>query len=414
MRRVQFVVAPSTSTGKSTTSVSPASASWDAYKKSCRAMALVVVTSLPAALTSRIQYSFLIGSVSVGAYDRSKGVAIPRMTSILPERGTRMSAERATWFAENGGQIRDRLREQYAESRTGERSGSYRVADPRSTMRDDNVATSQFVLDRCAFDGDVLMSFTSPLLTLGGATGVCRWSTREEQGDATRSAYLILPGVETTARFQDSVGSSISFFPDALHRTAQRMHADDRLRPSFTRGRPSSPADGRRLREVVQFLVAERGAALASELVAATLYRHAAAIVLNLFPQRQDPATRPASVQALQAGYRRAVRYIDDYASLPLTLEDIAEAAGLPTAQLDAAFRWHSPSGGSASEYLRGVRLSAARHDLLSGVRDGTDTVQAVAHRWGFLPSAFTRAYRVRYGESPARTLPGPGHPSLE
>ena len=144
------------------------------------------------------------------------------------------------------------------------------------------------------------------------------------------------------------------------------MHADDRLTLRFESSHPRSPDTGRALREMVQFVVAERETAWESDLVAASMSRHVAARIVELFPWRHDPVDRPVTARALLTGYRRAMRYIDDYASLPITVEDIAEAAGLPSAQLDAAFRWHSPSGGATSDVVRQVRLAAAHRDLLA------------------------------------------------
>lgn len=117
------------------------------------------------------------------------------------------------------------------------------------------------------------------------------------------------------------------------------MYADDRLTLRFESSHPRSPDTGRALREMVQFVVAERETAWESDLVAASMSRHVAARIVELFPWRHDPVDRPVTARALLTGYRRAMRYIDDYASLPITVEDIAEAAGLPSAQLDAAFR---------------------------------------------------------------------------
>ncbi|MEV7828913.1 helix-turn-helix transcriptional regulator [Microbacterium enclense] len=306
-----------------------------------------------------------------------------------------MTARRSTTFARNGEEVEARLREQY---------GDYRVLDPAATMSDDIVRRPGFLLNRATFSGTVEMTLGSgSFVSLGGATGVCRWSTPDEQGDAAVSAYLVLPGVKTTVRITDSVGAGVSFTPEGLQRTVRRMYADDRLTLRFESSHPRSPDTGRALREMVQFVVAERETAWESDLVAASMSRHVAARIVELFPWRHDPVDRPVTARALLTGYRRAMRYIDDYASLPITVEDIAEAAGLPSAQLDAAFRWHSPSGGATSDVVRQVRLAAAHRDLLAaGPRN---TVRAVALRWGFTPEGFARAYRRHFGVEPSVVL---------
>ncbi|MDQ1085369.1 MULTISPECIES: AraC family transcriptional regulator [Microbacterium] len=308
-----------------------------------------------------------------------------------------MTALRSRTFARNGDEVEARLRAEY---------GDYHVRDPEATMSDDIVRRPEFLLNRVTFSGTVGMTVTAgSYVSLGAATGICRWRTRKEQGDAAVSAYLVLPGVATTVEITDSVGAGISFLPEALQRMVQRMHADDRLTLTFDSSHPRAPDSGRMLRDMVQFVVAEREAVWESDLVAAAMYRHVAARIIELFPQRNEPVSRPVTSRSLLSGYRRAMRYIDDHASLPLTVEDIAEAAGLPTTQLDVAFRWHSPGGRSTGEVLRDVRLSAAHRDLLAAGRD--NTVHAVAVRWGFTPAGFTRAYRGHFGLDPSEVRDG-------
>jgi AraC-like DNA-binding protein len=91
----------------------------------------------------------------------------------------------------------------------------------------------------------------------------------------------------------------------------------------------------------------------------------------------------------------------------PITCEDAARAAGISTAHLHALFKqW---LGLSPGRYLGEVRLDRAK-DRLAG---GGEPIVEIALGVGFSEqSAFTRAFRRRFGESPAayRRRLEPGH----
>ena len=85
----------------------------------------------------------------------------------------------------------------------------------------------------------------------------------------------------------------------------------------------------------------------------------------------------------------------------PLTLEDIAVAAGISSRGLQHAFRRALDM--TPTEYLRRVRLTGAHEELRSG---RPVSIADVAHRWGFSsPSRFARYYREHYGRNPAEAL---------
>jgi len=81
----------------------------------------------------------------------------------------------------------------------------------------------------------------------------------------------------------------------------------------------------------------------------------------------------------------------------PITCEDTAHAAGISTAHLHALFkRW---LGVSPGRYLGEVRLDHAKDRLAGSV----EPIVEIALGVGFSEqSAFTRAFRRRFGESPA------------
>jgi transcriptional regulator GlxA family with amidase domain len=104
------------------------------------------------------------------------------------------------------------------------------------------------------------------------------------------------------------------------------------------------------------------------------------------------------------AAVRRAAAFIHAHADQPLTLGEIAAAAGVSGRALQYSFRRYfdtTPIG-----YLRRVRLERADTELRAADSASGVTVAAVARRWGWVTaSQFTQAYRQRFGVLPSHTL---------
>jgi transcriptional regulator GlxA family with amidase domain len=100
---------------------------------------------------------------------------------------------------------------------------------------------------------------------------------------------------------------------------------------------------------------------------------------------------------------RRALAFIDDHAGEPITLAEIAAAAGLSPRGLQDAFRRRL--GSTPMAELQRVRLAGA-HDELEREDPASARVEEIARRWGFAhPSRFAAVYRRQYGELPSQTL---------
>ena len=144
-------------------------------------------------------------------------------------------------------------------------------------------------------------------------------------------------------------------------------------------------------------------------LLADQLNRLLASAALTCFPNPtlNDTSTPRA---ATPASLRRATAYIDDHLDQPVTLTDIAEAAGITARSLNETFRRHL--GTTPMAYLRRGRLDGARRDLQAARPGDGQTVTGIAARWGFhsLPR-FGVTYRETYATTPSRTLrqPSPG-----
>ncbi|MFS0794679.1 helix-turn-helix transcriptional regulator [Microbacterium sp. 1P10AE] len=136
-------------------------------------------------------------------------------------------------------------------------------------------------------------------------------------------------------------------------------------------------------------------------LVAAELERHALISTLTAFSTTYLEALDRASQRAAAPRtVRRALAFIDAHAHEPITIEDIAAAAGISTRGLQHAFRRALDT--TPSHHLRTVRLAAAHRDLQRGEAHVSEVVQ----RWGFSsPSRFARFYRDMYGRNPGQTV---------
>jgi AraC-like DNA-binding protein len=193
---------------------------------------------------------------------------------------------------------------------------------------------------------------------------------------------------------------------ELLEQTGRTVYGDDQFRVLFGHPRPVS-ADLARFwmnaRQVTWRLVSDGAAE--NPMVRASLFRSMAVATLETFALLGDQERRYRTVVAQTDAYRRATRFFEDYASLPITIDDAAQAAGVSTRDLLRAFRAHAPAGVTPSGYLRRVRLDAAHADLVAG-DPSRDTVRGIALRWGFPdPSAFARWYKRTHGVTPSETL---------
>jgi AraC-like DNA-binding protein len=144
---------------------------------------------------------------------------------------------------------------------------------------------------------------------------------------------------------------------------------------------------------------------LATPIVVAQLVDLVAGTALAVFPNTTMTLQYvPGVGRVSPAALRRAVAYIDAHSREPITLADIADAAGTTGRAVQAAFQRHyglTPTG-----YLRRVRLDGAHHDLKAADPTAGATVAAVAARWGFADNKrFTTYYRDQYGVLPSQTL---------
>jgi AraC-like DNA-binding protein len=180
----------------------------------------------------------------------------------------------------------------------------------------------------------------------------------------------------------------------------------------FESPRPVSAAAARRWSAFLELatgpLLTEESR-LAHPLLAAELARTAAVTALHTFPNTALTASYEPGPGWTGAGpVRRAAAFIQAHAAEPVTMEQVATAAGVSTRGLEYAFRRRfdtTPAG-----YLRRVRLERAHGELRDADLGADVTVATVARRWGWAsPSQFTKAYKQHYGKPPGRTLRAEG-----
>lgn len=152
-----------------------------------------------------------------------------------------------------------------------------------------------------------------------------------------------------------------------------------------------------------QFNEASEGIMLDSPAMRATVEETLMTALLELLVHNQ--ALRDERRIAAPAAVRRAVEYMEHYASEALTVSEIARYAGVSTRSLYAGFR--QGLGQSPMAFLKTVRLKRVRHALQEAAGSPA-SVTDLALAWGFGHlGQFAADYRAQFGELPSETLRG-------
>ncbi|MFM0205381.1 AraC family transcriptional regulator [Paraburkholderia fungorum] len=125
-------------------------------------------------------------------------------------------------------------------------------------------------------------------------------------------------------------------------------------------------------------------------------------VMLLLAGQPHHSQQRTPSTLLLPRTVRRAEAFIVEHACEPLTLSDIAHAAGVPVRTLLDSFRRFRDI--SPMQLVREARIDRSREMLLRASE--SDRVVDIALRCGFVNlGRFASAYREKFGEPPSDTL---------
>jgi AraC-like DNA-binding protein len=142
-----------------------------------------------------------------------------------------------------------------------------------------------------------------------------------------------------------------------------------------------------------------------SPILVQEMTRLAAAALLEAFPNTaMTAAYLPGPGRVPPATVRRAAAFIDAHIEQPVTVTEIAAAAGVTARALQYAFPHHY--GTTITGYYRRVRLEQAHRQLQAADPTTGTTVAEIARRFGWAsPANFATAYRKQYGLPPSHTL---------
>ncbi|CAM5327306.1 helix-turn-helix domain-containing protein [Leifsonia shinshuensis] len=251
---------------------------------------------------------------------------------------------------------------------------------------------STFGRYECAIDPDTVL--------VVAATPGFRWELDGDEGSPTDRPALFQPGRPYLAKVADSDIIGVGLPAEALQRTARLLYGHDELEVRFDGPYPAGDRAGARWLAALELVRREEARGLlGNDLIRASAYRLLAVTALESFRLVGDRSSLRASAARRTSVYRAGARFLRDHASLPITVEDAALAAGASTRELLLAFRSRNDEGVTPARYLRRVRLDAARHELTASA-DAAPAVdaQAIVERWGFgSPAAFELAYRREY-----------------
>jgi AraC-like DNA-binding protein len=189
-----------------------------------------------------------------------------------------------------------------------------------------------------------------------------------------------------------------------LRRQATEMlDGPDVQRLDFHAGIDVTSAAGAGLRRLTEWLYAELGhpdSPLSNEVVAASAQELFLRTIVLAATHSRSTQLRGQARAATPATVRRAEELMRSKAESPLTLEEIAQAAGCSSRALQAAFR--AFRGTSPMSSLRRIRLELAHQAIMRS--DASISVAEVAARYGFSnPGRFASQYHRLFGEYPSR-----------
>ena len=235
--------------------------------------------------------------------------------------------------------------------------------------------------------------------------GWMRWQIGEERGtsDVPWMQSMTAP---TTSRFESLDEDALFLKQQPLLALARALYGDERLELTFDGPLPVDRTRGDLFSSTLTYAsqIAASGL-LEHPILRASLYRHLAVSLLECYRLHGDAHTRRITAEGRLRRYRIASQFIEDHASLPISLEDVARAADISSLELNSIFRGHGPSGDARTQ-LRRARLAAAHDDLVRSDPTLGDTVREIAHRWGYPnPSTFAKHYRQQYGVPPKHVL---------
>ena len=246
-------------------------------------------------------------------------------------------------------------------------------------------------------------------LALGLLAGTGTMTFGQNQVNLTRGDVMLdATGLQHSAEMDDSVIAVVRLPRPVAAELAEEHTGLPATGLRFESVTPVSAAAGAQWARTALFICRQlitSGITEISPLVAHNMTRLVAATLLEAFPNTTMTASyTPGPGQVAPSAVRRAGAFMDAHAGSPVTVVEVAEAAGVSVRALQYAFRSHY--GMTPTSYLRRVRLERAHRQLETADPAGGMTVAEAARRWGWANQAkFAAAYRAQYGVPPSHTL---------
>jgi AraC-like DNA-binding protein len=239
------------------------------------------------------------------------------------------------------------------------------------------------------------------------------------------ASRLVLPGTGEPVTGNATMGYIFSFEP-GVRATQSDLHSRLLLRlpTGFLRQKLEALLDGQKvesiafepmfdqtrgagatIRRMFDFLFAELehpDTLLANEIAMRSFEENLALCVLLGLPHNYTERLRRQKAAAAPGNVRRAEAFMRANAGMPLTITEIAEAAGCGVRALQIAFR--SFRGTTPMEVLQQARLEQARTEMLRP--DQMESLARIAAAHGFSsPTRFAQFFRRKYGVYPSAML---------
>ncbi|MEN2741704.1 helix-turn-helix domain-containing protein [Microbacterium sp. X-17] len=261
----------------------------------------------------------------------------------------------------------------------------------------------RFQIASVRFDGEHTAAAETDVFVVATATSRSGWEEARESGDMFDQPVLFRPGTPFTSFTVNTERRSVNLDVIALERTARLLYGRKDLVVAFDGPHPASRQAGATWSSVLDLVLMYRDTgALSNEMIRSSAFRLLSVAALEVFRLDGDRAALHATAERRQRIYRSAVEFFRDYASLPITVDDAAEAVGASVPELAEAFHALHPEQISPTAYLRTIRLGAAFADLQVGDPTTGATVAQVARRWGFASSRrFASLFLDTYGLHP-------------
>lgn len=172
---------------------------------------------------------------------------------------------------------------------------------------------------------------------------------------------------------------------------------------------PSPPQNGGGLRNFMSYLLGElvgNNPSLDSGLVSRQVEQTLVGLMLTELPHDRMNLLSENSTPASPVYVRVAEDFMAAFVREVITLQDIAQAAGVSSRTLQKGFRQHRKTSPMAA--LRNCRLLLAREELLRA-DPCSHNVTTIAMGCGFTHlSKFSSLFKAQFGESPSDTLRRP------